>query len=125
MRSRDPATRPPDRAGCSWGFPGLAFIGRGRGRGAAGSFDRRPQSGPDTRPSTDSPPRHALPMNDLSRKVVRFLLDETGPTTVEYAMMLLLVFLAVLTVITALGQTTADSFRDSGNSVEQAFDASS
>jgi len=64
-------------------------------------------------------------MKDLSRKVVRFLLDETGPTTVEYAVMLLLVFLAVLTVITALGHTTADSFRDSSNSVEEAFDSSS
>jgi len=64
-------------------------------------------------------------MNELSRKVVRFLLDETGPTTVEYAMMLLLVLLAVLSVITALGQTTADSFRDSSHSVEEAFDSSS
>jgi len=64
-------------------------------------------------------------MHALSRKAVRFLLDESGPTTVEYAMMLLLVFLAVLTVITALGQTTADSFRDSNHSVEGAFDASS
>ena len=64
-------------------------------------------------------------MNDLSRKVLRFLLDENGPTTVEYAMMLLLVLLAVLTVITALGQTTADSFRDSSSSLEDAFDSSS
>ena len=64
-------------------------------------------------------------MNDLSRKVVRFLLDENGPTTVEYAMMLLLVLLAVLSVITALGQTTADSFQDSSNSIEEAFDSPS
>ena len=64
-------------------------------------------------------------MNDLSRKVVRFLLDEKGPTTVEYAMLLLLVFLAVLTVITALGQTTGDSFRESSNSIEEAFDSPS
>ena len=64
-------------------------------------------------------------MNELSRKVVRFLLDETGPTTVEYAMMLLVVLLAVLTVITSLGRTTADSFRDSSNSIEEAFDSPS
>ena len=60
-------------------------------------------------------------MNELSKKVVRFLRDEQGPTTVEYAMLLLLVFLAVLTALVGLGQSTADSFEDSSNSVEQAF----
>jgi len=49
-------------------------------------------------------------MNALLKKSVRLLLDEEGPTTVEYAMLLLFVFLAVLTTITVLGQTTASSF---------------
>jgi pilus assembly protein Flp/PilA len=60
-------------------------------------------------------------MNDLPKKIVRFLLDEQGPTTVEYAMLVLLVFLAVLTAITAVGQATATSLQASGNSIEQAF----
>ena len=60
-------------------------------------------------------------MNALSRKVVRFLLEEDGPTTVEYAMLLLLVFLAVLTAITALGRSTAESFEASGRSLDDAF----
>jgi len=55
-------------------------------------------------------------MNALLKKSVRLLLDEEGPTTVEYAMLLLFVFLAVLTTITVLGQTTASSFQNSSNS---------
>ena len=60
-------------------------------------------------------------MNALSKKLVRFLQDEDGPTTVEYAMMILLVFLAVLTAITALGQATASSLDASADSIEKAF----
>ncbi|MFH1266625.1 MAG: Flp family type IVb pilin [Planctomycetota bacterium] len=53
--------------------------------------------------------------------MVRFLRDEAGPTTVEYAILFLLIFLAVLTAITVLGGATADSFESSSDSVEQAF----
>jgi pilus assembly protein Flp/PilA len=60
-------------------------------------------------------------MNALSRKVARFLIEEDGPTTVEYAMMLLLVFLTTLTAITVLGRSTAESYEPSGSSVEEAF----
>ena len=63
-------------------------------------------------------------MNALLKKSVRFLLDEEGPTTVEYAMLLLLVLLAALTAITVLGQTTVSSFQDSSNSVHDAFGSS-
>lgn len=62
-------------------------------------------------------------VRELSRKVVRFLRDEAGPTAVEYAMLLLLLFLAVLTAITVLGGATADSFESSSDSVEQALDS--
>lgn len=60
-------------------------------------------------------------MNDLSRTVIRFLRDDDGPTTVEYAMMIMLVLLAVLTAITLLGQTTADSFERSSDSIDKAI----
>ena len=62
-------------------------------------------------------------MNDLSKRLVRFLLDDDGPTTVEYAMMILLVLLAILTATTALGQATAESFENSHDSIEGAIDA--
>jgi pilus assembly protein Flp/PilA len=63
-------------------------------------------------------------MKELFARAIRFLRDDDGPTTVEYAMMLLLVLLAILTAITALGESTADSFRDSNDSIEEAIDAS-
>lgn len=62
-------------------------------------------------------------MTYLSHRVVRFLLDDDGPTTVEYAMMILLVFLAVLTAVTSLGQATAESLQSSNDSIERAIDA--
>jgi len=110
-----PATRPPGEAGCPAGFPGLAFIRSTRG---GDWLDRRARARVGHAAECPFSPDTRWPMNDLSRKVVRFLLDDTGPTTVEYAMMLLLVLLTVLTVITALGQTTADGFHDSNHSVE-------
>lgn len=64
-------------------------------------------------------------MNHLSKKLIRFLLDEEGPTAVEYAMLLMLVFLACLTAITAIGQATAGSFDGSSNSINEAIQSSS
>jgi len=60
-------------------------------------------------------------MKPLLNKVIRFLADDTGPTAVEYAAMLMLVFLACLSAITVLGQSTVSSFEDSSNSIEQAI----
>jgi pilus assembly protein Flp/PilA len=62
-------------------------------------------------------------MNELSNRLVRFLRDEDGPTTVEYAMMILLVLLAVLTAINWLGQATANSLQSSNDSIERAVSA--
>ena len=63
-------------------------------------------------------------MNALSRKAVRFLLDEEGPTAVEYGFLLLLILLACFTTIVAIGQLTATSYDDSYNSIEEAIEAS-
>ena len=62
-------------------------------------------------------------MTDFSKRLVRFLRDDDGPTTVEYAMMILLVLLAILTAITLLGQITAESFETSHDSIEGTIDA--
>lgn len=62
-------------------------------------------------------------MNELSNRLVRFLRDEDGPTTVEYAMMILLVLLAILTAITSMGQATANSLQSSNDSIERAVNA--
>jgi pilus assembly protein Flp/PilA len=59
-------------------------------------------------------------MSDMPTRIIRFLLDEDGPTAVEYAMLLLLVFLAVLTAITVLGGSVNESFEGSQNSIRAA-----
>ncbi len=46
-------------------------------------------------------------MGTVWTRVKRFLVSESGPTAVQYAMLLLLAVLACLTIITAIGQRTA------------------
>lgn len=60
-------------------------------------------------------------MKTMVRAIARFLGDESGPTAVEYAMLMLLIFLAVLTIVTVLGQSTAASFQGSADSLQSAF----
>jgi pilus assembly protein Flp/PilA len=64
-------------------------------------------------------------MNRFSKTLIRFLLDEEGPTAVEYAMLVMLVFLGCLTAITAIGQITAGSFEESCNSINRAIESRS
>ena len=61
-------------------------------------------------------------MKSLAEKVARFLKDEDGPTAVEYAMILMLIFLAVLTTVVLIGQTTAENFESSADSIQGALD---
>lgn len=51
----------------------------------------------------------------------RFLRDEDGPTSVEYAVMLALIILTCLATITLMAQTTEDSFRTSTEAIQNAF----
>jgi len=62
-------------------------------------------------------------MNRIVKKVIWFVKDEHGPTAIEYAMLLGLIFLVVLTAITAVGQATGASFEYSRDSIGEAFDA--
>ena len=64
-------------------------------------------------------------MNHLSQKLIRFLLDEEGPTAVEYAMIVMLIFLGCLTAVTAIGQITAGSFEASCDSINRAIESRS
>ena len=63
-------------------------------------------------------------MSGLLNRIIQFLQEEDGPTAVEYAMMILLIFLACLTAIIAIGQATAGSFEGSSNSIDSAMTAS-
>ena len=46
------------------------------------------------------------------RRVASFLKEESGPTAVEYAVMLALILIAVIAAVTSIGTTTSDMFND-------------
>lgn len=52
------------------------------------------------------------------RKIRAFLRDESGPTAVEYAVLVGMIFLACITGIMLVGQTTADSYDRSNTELE-------
>ncbi len=56
-------------------------------------------------------------------RIARFLKAEDGPTAVEYAMMVMLVFLVCISTVVTVGQSTSASFEASGNEISEAFEA--
>jgi len=53
-------------------------------------------------------------------RVLRFLKDEDGPTALEYAIVISLIFVAAIAGITFFGQATNDSMGSSAGSIEKA-----
>jgi pilus assembly protein Flp/PilA len=49
-------------------------------------------------------------MKTLLNKLVGFVKDESGPTAVEYAVMLALIIVVCITAITVLGTNAANTF---------------
>ena len=47
---------------------------------------------------------------NLRRRVVNFVKDESGPTAVEYAVMLALIIVVCITAITTLGSNANSTF---------------
>ncbi|HUT13762.1 MAG TPA: Flp family type IVb pilin [Thermoguttaceae bacterium] len=62
-------------------------------------------------------------MSRFIKKIVRFLASEEGPTAVEYAMVLMLIFMVCLSAITLIGQATSGNFEASSSSIQKAYDA--
>jgi pilus assembly protein Flp/PilA len=56
-------------------------------------------------------------MRSISRALVRFLKDESGPTAVEYAVMLALIIVVCITAVTALGTNANNTFSYVGTNV--------
>ncbi|MEW4452555.1 Flp family type IVb pilin [Bremerella sp. JC817] len=54
-------------------------------------------------------------------KIVRFLRSEDGPTSVEYAILLAMILMAVIGSITFIGTLTKDSFNYSKTEIERTF----
>lgn len=46
----------------------------------------------------------------FAKKIKSFLVDESGPTAVEYAVMLALILVACITIVTSLGTTASGTF---------------
>ena len=59
-------------------------------------------------------------MKSLFDKLVRFLKNEDGPSAVEYAVMIMLIFLAVIATIQTVGSALSDSFNSSANRIKNA-----
>jgi pilus assembly protein Flp/PilA len=49
-------------------------------------------------------------MSKISQAVLGFIKDESGPTAVEYAVMLALIIVVCITAITALGTNSNNTF---------------
>jgi pilus assembly protein Flp/PilA len=56
-------------------------------------------------------------MTKFTNAVVSFLQDESGPTAVEYAVMLALIIVVCITAITALGTNANNTFSYVGTQV--------
>ncbi|MFV2068628.1 MAG: Flp family type IVb pilin [Pirellulales bacterium] len=57
----------------------------------------------------------------MKKLLLRLLREEDGPTAVEYAVMLSLILMACFAAITVVGQSTGDSFTDSGDQIANAM----
>jgi len=54
-------------------------------------------------------------LSQTLRSVVNFIRDESGPTAVEYAVMLALIIVVCITAITTLGTNANNTFSYTGN----------
>lgn len=56
------------------------------------------------------------------RAIQRLLIDEDGPTTVEYAVILMLIILACIGAIQAFGGVASGSWQDTQSQISGAID---
>jgi pilus assembly protein Flp/PilA len=56
-------------------------------------------------------------MRTISKAVLSFVKDESGPTAVEYAVMLALIIVVCITAITTLGSNANNTFSYVGNQI--------
>ena len=60
-------------------------------------------------------------MSNFHQKIDRFLRDESGPTAVEYAVMLALIIGAAIGSVTLFGQSAANVWDGNSNSIGSAI----
>ena len=69
--------------------------------------------------NTFSPPLLTIMNNFITQKLQRFLRDESGPTAVEYAVMVALIIIVCIASIGIVGQNTDQLFQTSGDTMQQ------
>lgn len=57
----------------------------------------------------------------MIRHIEQFFRDESGPTAVEYAVMLAMIIMVALVAITSVGQQTADLWGSNSDGLQSAF----
>jgi len=57
--------------------------------------------------------------NFIIQKLQRFIKDESGPTAVEYAVMLALIIIVCIASVTLVGKEADALFQTSGNEIQQ------
>lgn len=64
---------------------------------------------------------HKVPImsNFITQKLQRFIKDESGPTAVEYAVMIALIIIVCIASVTFVGGETNALFQTSGNEIQQ------
>lgn len=55
----------------------------------------------------------------ITQKLQRFIKDESGPTAVEYAVMIALIIIVCIASVGIVGQNTDALFESSGNEIQQ------
>jgi len=68
--------------------------------------------------------RLSMSFSRIAASTRRFLRDESGPTAVEYCVIIMLILLAVLTVVQLVANATGSSLDDSSDKIDQAFNGS-
>jgi pilus assembly protein Flp/PilA len=63
----------------------------------------------------------AKDVNEIGRRIWRFLVCEDGPTAIEYAMMAALVIAVCVLAVDAVGSRLSESFTNSSNSITTAI----
>ena len=52
------------------------------------------------------------------RSIQRFLIDESGPTAVEYAVMLALIIVVMVAAVMTVGTTSSGTFQSAADALE-------
>jgi pilus assembly protein Flp/PilA len=60
-------------------------------------------------------------LQPINQKILRFVKDESGPTAVEYAVMLALIITLCITAIAAVGGANGGSWGKTSTEIDSAF----